>query len=238
MSESYFKFLQFTINQDRSAMKVSTDPVLLGSWADPKEARSILDIGTGTGVLAIMMAQKSLGSIDAIDIDFESARQARDNSDASPWGARINVVHTSLQDYAASTGKKYDLIISNPPYFENTNSKSANAKVKAKHTNTLSYSDLIRAVRKLLNEQGVFYVVLPSQEGSTFFDLAYVLGLYCREKLHVHTIAGKIEKRVLMKFLLRSGTCQESSILMQDQNKKPTAEFIELTKDYYPPAPK
>src|SRR5437867_4143324 len=117
MSETTFRFSQFTIHQDKCAMKVGTDAVLLGAWVNPSCAKRILDIGTGSGLIALMLAQKSLAEIHAIDIEENAYSQARENFMISPWFNRLNVFHQSFQEFAASTNNKYDLVVSNPPYF-------------------------------------------------------------------------------------------------------------------------
>ncbi|HYX05427.1 MAG TPA: methyltransferase, partial [Bacteroidales bacterium] len=117
MSQSGFRFKQFTIIQDKTAMKVGTDGVLLGAWTRPEKAASILDIGTGTGLIALMMAQKSKALITAVEIDKDAADQAQQNTENSPWHERIQVHQSSVQEFSANFGKKFDLIISNPPYF-------------------------------------------------------------------------------------------------------------------------
>src|ERR1017187_8250144 len=115
MSNTTFAFKQFTIKQDKCAMKVGTDAVLLGAWVNSVNSKNILDIGTGTGVIAIMLAQKSDANIDAIDIDEKAVQQALQNVNSCPWKERINVHHTAFQNFSANQQKKYDLIVSNPP---------------------------------------------------------------------------------------------------------------------------
>ena len=120
MPNDYFKFKQFTIHQDKCAMKVGTDGVLLGAWAECANAKGILDIGTGTGLIALMIAQRSNAKIDAVEIDETASKQAKENIKKSLWNDRIEILNISFQDFSKSTNEKYDLIVSNPPYFQNS----------------------------------------------------------------------------------------------------------------------
>src|SRR4051812_36766372 len=152
MSDSTFRFRQFTVHQDKCAMKVGTDAVLLGSWIHPGLSRHILDIGTGTGLLALMLAQKSFAGIDAIDIDQGAFMQATENVRMSPWFSRIYIYHHSFQDFIHSTPRKYDLIVTNPPYFHHASKPSIESRVNARHDNQLTFVELITGVRKVLAE--------------------------------------------------------------------------------------
>lgn len=156
MSQQTFIFKKFSIHQHKCAHKVGTDAVLIGSWAKVNEARTILDIGTGTGIIALMMAQKSRATIDAIDIEQSSYEQATENASHSIWADRIKVYHTSLQDFANKTTKKYDAIITNPPYFVDSSKAPDEERSHARHTDTLTFADLISGVKKLLNDTGLF----------------------------------------------------------------------------------
>src|SRR5436190_6902240 len=146
MSETTFRFKQFTIHQDKCAMKVGTDSVLLGSWVDTAQATDILDIGTGSGIIALMLAQKSFAQIDAIDVDGNACEQAEENFKSSPWMDRLHVIHQSFQDYATGTEKKYDLIVSNPPYFQDAFKPAEESKLKAKHGDLLCFAELVDGV--------------------------------------------------------------------------------------------
>ena len=234
MSENVFRFKQFTIIQERSALKVGTDAVLLGSWTSATDTQHILDIGTGTGILAIMLAQKSSAQVDAIDIDEASCAEATENVLSTPWQGRISVIHQPLQEYAKSCATRYDLIVSNPPYFDDGSGNSENARTNAKHTSTLSYSELLTGVVTLLTDKGRFCIILPGRESNAFRELAQASGLHCHKKVKVFTRAGKPEKRVLMELLRDTDTFTETELVMQDENLKNTNEYIELTKDFYP----
>jgi tRNA1Val (adenine37-N6)-methyltransferase len=234
MPNQHFEFKQFKINQDKCAMKVGTDAVLLGSWVDATEAKSILDIGTGTGIIALMLAQKSEAKIDAIDIDENAFIQAQENVIACKWKSRINVYHISFQDFAASTNSKYDLIVSNPPYFIDSSKANLESRTAARHTDSLSFEELLKGVIHLLDKKGKFCVILPYKEAELFRDLAETKKLHIQKILRVKTRADKSEKRLLMQFEFNPTTFSESSILIEENERHVyTEEYKQLTKDYY-----
>src|SRR4051812_30760199 len=150
MSETSFHFKQFTINQDRCAMKVGTDAVLLGSWVKPGNAGKILDIGTGTGVIALMLAQKCNCHIDAIDIDENAFLQSAENFAKSQWNFKLNCRHQSLQKFSEDHAAEYDLIITNPPYFHHASKPIAESRINARHSESLTFDELVTGVKKLL----------------------------------------------------------------------------------------
>src|ERR1051326_8525269 len=172
MPNQAFVFKKFIIRQDKCAMKVGTDAVLLGAWVDPSKAKKILDIGTGTGVIALMLAQKSNAIIDAIDVDENACAQAGENFSLSPWKERISILHNSVQQFAAATENKYDLIVSNPPYFEHSTKASEQKRTVARHTDMLGYDEMLNSVLKLLDKKGKFCIILPLKEGEHFRDMA------------------------------------------------------------------
>ena len=160
-------------------MKVGTDGVLLGSWVQPGNVERILDIGTGTGLIALMMAQKSNAVVDAIDIDEDATRQAEENFSLSPWPERLNAWHQSVQEFAAYTRHRYDLIVSNPPYFMGAHPAPSEARNLARHMDeALSIEELAECVKKLLKPDGRFCVILPFMEGMKFLEYAELNGLY------------------------------------------------------------
>ena len=151
-------------------MKVGTDAVLLGSWVDPKSAEHILDIGTGTGLIALMLAQKSPAEIDAVDIDENACRQAEENFNSSPWAGRVHIFHQSFQEFSTTTKLQYDLVVSNPPYFHHASKPPEEARLNARHNDQLSFIELAEGVKKILNSSGRFCLILPSKEGFEFID--------------------------------------------------------------------
>lgn len=237
MSQNTFAFKQFTIIQDKCAMKVGTDAVLLGAWVKTYGVRRALDIGTGTGVIALMIAQKSGAEIDAIEIDPHAATEAKENANNSPWSERIHVQHISLQDFARIADQKYDLIVSNPPYFVDSLPSSEANRTTARHTVHLPFSELIRSAAKLLSKEGKLYVILPVKEGEQFIQLAAEHRLHLRRITRVRSNPDKPDKRWLMQFGFAPKPQISDSILVMEKDPQVrhsyTDEYKELTRDYY-----
>lgn len=235
MSQTVFHFRHFTVHQERCAMKVGTDGVMLGAWTDPGDAKEILDIGTGTGLLALMLAQKCDAVIDAIDIDENSCMQAEDNIRNSQWYGRINVHHCSLQLYILSTSQKYDLIVSNPPYFIDAYKAHDVSRNLARHTDTaLSFDELIVGVKACLKEDGRFCVILPNKEGLYFKSKAAIAGLYCNKITYVKTRCDKQVKRLIMEYSFHKAALHEDELIIHDEALKFTENYKTLTQDFYP----
>jgi tRNA1Val (adenine37-N6)-methyltransferase len=234
MSSQEFVFKQFKILQDKCAMKVGTDAVLLGSWVNTSSAKTILDIGTGTGIIALMIAQKSTARIDAIDIDKNASIQAEENIQDCKWKERICIHHISLQQYVIDSARKYDLIVSNPPYFVDSSKALEESRTNARHTDQLPFVDLLNGVLSLLNPTGSFYVILPKNESLVFREMAEEQKLFLTKLTRVITRTDKPEKRLLMQFEFTKKILEENSITIeQDERHNYTDEYKELTKDYY-----
>jgi len=234
MAATTFQFKQFNVHHDQCAMKVGTDGVLLGSWVQLNKEKHILDAGTGTGLIALMMAQKSKALIDAIDIDVDAFQQAKKNVDNSPWLNRINVFLCSLQYFAINPLHKYDLIVSNPPYYIDAAKAGTLSRNVARHTDeTLSFDDLIASVIQLLKPDGRFCLILPCKESAVFFPKAYSKGLFCNRITRVKTKKEKQEKRLLMEFSFVKKPLRDEWLIIQEDESSFTPEYIELTKDYY-----
>lgn len=240
-----FKFKQFEVHQLQSAMKVGTDGVILGAWASTyPHDRSILDIGTGTGLLALMMAQRTAHAspppmIDAVEIETLAAAEALFNITNSPWSDRIRVHECSFQQLAyqmAQKGVKFDLIISNPPYFVDSSLSTEAARTAARHAALLPYDDLIAGVNSILNrEHGRFIAIFPIQEGGIFIAKAASSGLFCNRKLNVRHLREKPIKRIVCEFSrLQTPVIQESELIIShDLDQQYSAQYMELTKDFY-----
>lgn len=234
MHEDSFRFKHFVINQNRCAMKVGTDGVLLGAWINTGKAKKILDIGTGTGLIALMLAQKSSAKVDVIDIDKDAFEQAKENIENSDWQNRINIFHSSLQQFTNSSENKYDLIVSNPPFFADAYKAGTEARNIARHTDeTLSFDDLINGVKTLLQPGGKFCVILPFKEGNDFIEKAAANGLYVHKLTRVKTKIERQEKRLMIEFGLQKVKPVENDLVIQEEDLSFTKEYIELTKDYY-----
>ena len=230
-----FEFKKFKIRQDKCAMKVGTDAVLLGAWVIPNGSTKILDIGTGTGIIAMMLAQKSAAAITAIDIDKESTEQAKLNVSESIFSDKITIQHTSFQELANSSTEKFDLIVSNPPFFIDSLKSSGDSRKIARHNDLLSFDDLLNGVKKLLTDKGKFCVILPKNESAIFRDLAQSKGLYLSKLLRIRTRSEKdSEKRHLMQFEFKETEFSESTLVIEeDSHRNYTQQYKDLTKDYY-----
>jgi tRNA1Val (adenine37-N6)-methyltransferase len=235
MSNSTFAFKQFVIKQDKCAMKVSTDAVLLGAWVIPNGSTNILDIGTGTGVIALMLAQKSKGKIHAIDIDKSAFEQAKINFEESIFKENLSAEHRSLQEFAKNAGKKFDLVVTNPPYFVDSLKNSDSNRSSARHADILPYIELIDGVKAVLTEKGKFCLILPKNEAIKFRELAEARGFHLSKLLRIRTTLDKgEEKRHLMQFEFRATEFSESTMVIEkDERHSYTDEYKNLTKDYY-----
>ena len=198
---SLFRFKEFELSNERAAMKLGTDSVLLGACVDVNGVKSVLDIGTGTGVVALMIAQRTDESsrplIEAIDIDLPSVEEAKDNFENSPWADRLRVFHSALQDYPL---KEYELIVSNPPFFDNSLLNPDSRKSGARHTFSLSYIDILEYARQSLSPQGRLALILPAEEEKRLIRAAVSYSLYPRSILRLRTVERKSPKRIVIEF--------------------------------------
>ena len=237
---STFRFKQFKIEQDKCAMKIGTDGVLLGAWADVAQASSILDIGTGTGILALMAAQRhSTALIHAVELETDAYQQAKDNVAESPWKERIKVIHRSIQEYAKQPLiDRYDAIISNPPFFEveaNTAIQDS-ARRHARNTSALTFSDLLDCVQLLLAAEGIFSLVLPLQEGLYFIKLAKEKGFFLKRKVEVIPRMGKAANRLLIELVKYATKETRTTLIIRNEGKEYhdyTEGYVLLLKDFY-----
>jgi len=229
-----FRFKSFTVEQDNAAMKVGTDGVLLGAWVNVEGVQRILDIGTGTGLIALMSAQRCLSAdIDAVEISADACAIANLNFQSSDWSDRINLHSTPIQDYETDTA--YDLIICNPPFFTGGTLSSSDERNKVRHTVKLPNGDLIRAVRRLLSPDGSFSVVLPLIEGLRFKEMAESSGFYCRKMTEVKGHVDKDVERLLLTFKKSSGICKVDELSINQSSKRHdyTPQYVEMVKDFY-----
>jgi tRNA1Val (adenine37-N6)-methyltransferase len=232
MDEGIFGFKQFTVAHDKCAMKVNTDGVLLGAWKDVNEAEKILDIGTGCGVIALMMAQKNdHAKIDAIDIDESAFEQAKENFSKSLWSHRLSAIHCAIQDFFPS--KKYDLIISNPPYFVGDYKSANDSKNVARHSVALDYEALIVAIASLLTAKGKALVAIPVFNFLIFESLANAQSLFVVELAEVTAHEGKASYLTLIQLERARNTPVKSSIQIQNRKGEFTAQYKALTADFY-----
>lgn len=234
MSNSYFKFKKFTVYQDKCAMKVGTDGVLLGSWTDVSEATNILDIGMGTGLISLMLAQRCCNrvSIDAIDIDEDAFLQTQQNIKISPFD-NIICKHTSLQDYVSMAEKRYDIIVSNPPYFSLSLRSPDKQRTLARHTDSLDMKDLFLCSLKLLREKGKLSIVYPYDEKNNLINLAQKLGFYVSRITNAYPTPQSLPKRILLEFSLIKEDIEETNLVIEKERHVYSAEFEALAKDFY-----
>jgi len=232
MPNPYFSFKKFTVYHDRCAMKVGTDGVLLGAWTRLEHTHRVLDIGTGTGLIALMLAQRKPDcSITAIDIDAEAIGQARENIQASPWQDRIVA---SLQDVRTFRSVEcYDTIVSNPPYFVNSMKCPDGQRNTARHTDTLDVMDLLAQVDVLLAANGRFSIIIPSEQLDALIQAAGRVGLYPSRRTDVITRPGIPPKRVLLEFVRTRVPLLTDELVVELARHCYSEEYIALTKEFY-----
>ncbi|HAT67946.1 MAG TPA: tRNA (adenine-N(6)-)-methyltransferase, partial [Flavobacteriaceae bacterium] len=203
-----FKFKQFSVAQDRCAMKIGTDGVLLGAWVSlENNPESILDIGAGTGIISLQLAQRSTAeTIDAVEIDDDAYEQCSENFEASPWGDRLFCYHASIQEFASEIEEKYDLIVSNPPFFSEDYKSDNDARDIARFNDALPFQHLVVCASHLLSEEGTFAVILPKKEEEHFIQLASENNLYLQRFCEIQGTPNSEIKRVLLEFSFKKLT--------------------------------
>jgi tRNA1Val (adenine37-N6)-methyltransferase len=233
MSNNYFSFKHFTIFQDRSAFKVGTDAVLLGVYADISGKKHILDIGTGTGVIALMLAQRSDAVIVAIEPDRESFKQASENFRKSKWPERITLENAFLQDYFPAD-LKFDLIVTNPPYFIDSLKNPDPVKSRTRHDVTLTHSDIFEGVFRLLERGGTLQLILPYAEGNVFIAEAREFGFFCNGIVKIRPTPSSEIRRLILSFSRERRKVTERFLTIESGKRHDfTEEYKELTKDFY-----
>jgi tRNA1Val (adenine37-N6)-methyltransferase len=230
-----FRLKQFSINDDNCTMPIGSDAILLGCAVDAEATGCVLDIGTGSGIIAIMIAQKFGAMIDGIDIDLQSIQMARENVRNCPWTDRISVYHSSLQEFKIVHPGAYGLVISNPPF--NTNSLKSPDKKKnlARHADTLTYEELIVASGYMLRPDGRLSLILPYHLSNRFKELALLNGLYCNKNLLIRPKSNKAVNRIIMEFgkTRKYPVTSSTELVIRNENDIYTREYMEFTGDYY-----
>lgn len=234
MANPYFSFKQFTVFHDKCAMKVGTDGVLLGAWAKTDTAKTILDIGTGSGLIALMLAQRNQDArITAIDIDKNAVEQAKENFLQSPFNNRIECYFSSLQELAESSLLRYDTIISNPPFFKHSLKSLSESRTLARHTDSLTADELIKLSSRLLSSKGVLSVIYPYEYKQSLLSLATTHNLYASRITNVYPTPQSSPKRILLELNKENIPLIEDDLIIEQLRHTYSDEFTSLVKDFY-----
>lgn len=235
MANAYFKFKQFTVYHDRCAMKVGTDGVLLGAWTNIDEAKSVLDIGAGSGLVTLMLAQRAGGSvIHSIEIDGQATKQANENYKNSSFSNIQDCRNISLQKFASSVTVKYDLIVSNPPYFQSSLKSPDAQRTQARHTDILSIEELFSLSVGMLNDEGRISLIYPADDRNLLEKAANANGLFLSRFTNVYSTSGALHpKRVLVEFVKNKKELQITSLVIENSRHVYSMEFTDLVKDFY-----
>ena len=234
MANSYFQFKQFTIYQERAAMRGGTDGVLLGAWSPLETSRRILDVGTGTGLIAVMAAQRSSAQIDAVELDFDAACDAAYNVQRSPWSDRITVYGVDFVDfYQKQSIPRYDHIVSNPPYFVESLLPPDQKREKARHAGSLDYEVLFEGASRLLLPEGRLSLIVPADMEERLVFVAMLYGFYPVRFTYVSGIAGRAPKRLLSEWSRRRNPLETTLLSIERRGAGYTAEYVALTRDFY-----
>jgi tRNA1Val (adenine37-N6)-methyltransferase len=229
-----FHFKQFSVEDLQSSMRVGTDAVLLGVWADVSNDLKILEIGAGCGVISLLLAQRSEARIDALEIDESSFLQAKQNFTKSPWYERLHAIHGSVQEFSKTAGTAYDHIITNPPFFVNSLRSPVASRNSSRHDELLSFGTLLKSVASLLKPEGKFSLILPVRECLEFVAKANDHGLLPARNLEIIPKKGKPVNRVLMEFSvnIQAHLITETLAIRKEDNSY-TREYLNFTEDYY-----
>ena len=236
MSNDWFEFKQFRIEQGQTAMKVGTDGVLLGAWTEIDNCKTVLDIGTGTGLIALMLAQRNpLAQITGVEIDKQASQQAQANFSNSKWSPRLRIENTTIQSFAKHSQKQFDAIVSNPPFFRNGYASPHKQRQLARQNDSLSFDDLLQAVQKLLNKTGTFSVIIPMENKDEFIEKAEQKHLYIIRCTEIYpTNKSEKAKRVLLSFSKIKHKVENSKLVIEpEQRHQYSKEYIALTQDFY-----
>ena len=225
-----FKFKQFTIHQDKTAMKVGTDGVLLGAWTNIV-GKCALDIGTGTGVISLMFAQRSNADITAIEIEENAFLQAKDNFSNSKWDERLTTIHSSLQDF--SSNDKFDTIVSNPPFFSNSLKTEDTSRNFARHNDSLSFEYLLEFTSNNLSENGKASFIIPFDSEVNFLNIAKENNLFASRICRIKGTENSPIKRSLIELDFKKADCKESLLVIEISRHIYTPDYINLTKEFY-----
>ena len=233
-----FRFKEFTIHQDKSAMKIGTDAVLLGAWCSINHyPDTVLDVGSGTGIIGLMLAQRTNAmTVDAVEIDEAAYEQTVENFEQSDWGDRLFCYNASFQEFAQELSEEedvYELIVANPPFYTDTYETENNSRNKARFTSSLSFQDLLIGVKSILAENGLFSVIIPCKEEANFVALAEEIGLFLTRVCRVKGNEKSEIVRSLLEFSFITKDIQEEQLVIEKERHQYFDAYIDLTKDFY-----
>ena len=215
-------------------MRVGTDAVLFAQWVGVSSSDNVLDIGTGSGIIPMILSQKGAGSVDAVELDADSYEEAKQNFTISAWSEKLKVFNSDVRIYADEVEKKYDLIVSNPPFYASDVKPIKEKKIMARHVSTLSFKDLLLSAKKMMNEKSRFALVLPFYESRLFIKEAELQGFYLQKEMHIIPIEGKDANRVNMQFVLKEvDSVETENFTIRNKDYSYTEEYREFLKDYY-----
>jgi len=233
MKDTRFRFKQFAVQQDRCAMKISTDGVVLGAFAGSGNPKTILDIGAGTGVVSLMMAQRfPEAMITGIEIDKDASEQATENVRNSPWSNRIRILNQSFQEFCKHQPDKFDLIVSNPPYFPNHLKTKNQQRNLALHNDTLPFGELIVGIKNIMDQEATTWLILPPHQMEETNKIAEFLGLFAFEKLKLHDKATTDVIRVIQGFSFLKKDFKITSLSIKDEDGNYSKAYSELLKEF------
>lgn len=218
----------------RSTMRIGTDAVLFAQWVDVNPDDKALDIGTGSGIIPLILAQKGVGAVDAVELDCDSYEEAKLNFNISVYKDKLSVIQDDINVFADKTEKKYDLIVSNPPYYSSDVKPIREKKVMARHVSTLSFKDLLISAKKMMNEESRLAIVLPFNESRMFIKEAEDLGFYLQKEFQIMPIEGKEVNRVNIQFVLKKVESVDKELfVIRNKDYSYTEMYKEFLKDYY-----
>ena len=231
MSNNYFKFKQFTIVQDGCAMKVGTDGCLLGGWFDCSKSKNIIDIGCGSGLIAIMAAQRCDALVTGIEIDSNAAIQAEENVKNSPWSERIKIVNCDFLEYR--TSKRFDTVVCNPPYFVNSLKCDRSQRTLARHSDSLNCKEFFAKCAEISTDTATVNIIIPSDIAEEWFSAAKGNGFNASRITHIKTTPKKAPKRVLMEFSRSETATNEKTIIFEDGRGEYSEDVKNILRDFY-----
>lgn len=234
MERRNFKFKQFSLSDNHSAMKIGTDGVLLGAWADVENSQSIIDVGAGCGLISLMVAQRSNAKVIGIEIDNDASIEAKENVANSKWGSRIEILTGDFNDHVVKNELPIvDHIISNPPFFTNGLLAPSSKRAMARHCDTLSFNDIIISAPKFLTKNGKLSLISPIENKDDIMFISEIAGLNLSRITEISSQVGKSPVRVLWEFCMTDGDCIHDKLAIRDANNNYSDEYIELTNEFY-----